>query len=257
MTEGELVAIFLAAKVMQQYRGTPYESYLTSAFEKIISALPEEVSVDPVSLAEAYSFEIGPVSQSDADTFTAVSRAATNRQRLEIVYFSQNRGEITERRIDPYHLHNYRGDWYVIAFDHRRGEVRDFHLGRIRRIRETGEAVQVSRDFDLQRYLEGGFSMERGKPVTVELEFDAYQARWIRERQKWHATEEREELPDGRLILRLKVGGLDAVKRFVLQYGGHVVVRKPARLRRMIEQEVEKLTELYSLKTTNHANERE
>ena len=79
------------------------------------------------------------------------------------------------------------------------------------------------------------FSCRQG---TREIEFDAYQARWIRERKKWHPSEEREELPDGGLLLRMKLGGLDAVQRFVLQYGAHARVLRPARLRRMVEQEL-------------------
>jgi hypothetical protein len=52
------------------------------------------------------------------------------------------------------------------------------------------------------------FQMERGEePVEVVIRFDAYQARYIRER-RWQATQEVEELADGGLILRCKTGGL-------------------------------------------------
>jgi predicted DNA-binding transcriptional regulator YafY len=259
MTEGELVAILLAERLIRQYRGAPFEQRLRSAFDKIVQTLPEQVSVDLSALSDAYSFEIGPVSEIDARVFDALSKAASNHRRLELTYFTQSRGEENVRRIDPYHIHNYRGDWYVIAFDHLRHKVLDFRLDRIRSFRETGDRFTVAAGFDINAYLSEGFTMVRGeKKYTIELEFDAYQARWMRERQQWHPTEEREELPDGRLLLRMRLGGLDAVVRFVLQYGGHVVVRKPARLRRMIQQEILKLSELYGLSaSTNSAKARQ
>jgi hypothetical protein len=52
--------------------------------------------------------------------------------------------------------------------------------------------------------------MFRGsQPFKVAIEFDEYQARWLRERSALHPTEPREELSDGRLRLRLTVTALD------------------------------------------------
>jgi len=41
-------------------------------------------------------------------------------------------GKTTDRTVDPYRLDNQHGDWYLAAFDHRRGRVLDFALHRIR-----------------------------------------------------------------------------------------------------------------------------
>ncbi len=248
MTEGELVAILLAERLMHQYRGTPFESQLRSAFAKITQWLPEQVTVDLSALGEAYSFEIGPASEIDTEVFQAISHALINRLRVEITYYSQNRGELTERCIDPYHIHTYRGDCYVIAYDHLRQDVRDFHLGRIRSYRFTEDHFTIKPDFNREAYLKSGFEMFRGgKEYLVEIEFDAYQAQWIRERKDWHASEERKELPDGGLLLRMKLAGLEAVKRFVMQYGAHAKVRRPARLRKMVEQELLQMMVNYEL----------
>ena len=53
----------------------------------------------------------------------------------------------------------------------------------------------------------------------MEIEFDEYQLRWLRERSAFHPTEQYEELFDGRLRLRLVVTALAGVKRFVMRYG--------------------------------------
>lgn len=57
--------------------------------------------------------------------------------------------------------------------------------------------------------------MRGGKMVTVEIHFDEFQPQWIRERQFFHPDEQRDDLPDGSLRLKFKVGeqGLEAVAR--------------------------------------------
>ena len=44
VTEGEMVALLVAEKALQQYRGTTFEKPLLSAFQKIEEALPDTIS---------------------------------------------------------------------------------------------------------------------------------------------------------------------------------------------------------------------
>src|SRR5277367_5439923 len=46
LSEGELVALFLAERLMQTYRGTPYAADLATAFHKLTAQLSDEVTVD-------------------------------------------------------------------------------------------------------------------------------------------------------------------------------------------------------------------
>ena len=107
---------------------------------------------------------------------------------------------------------------------------------------------QVAPDFSLNTYLETGFLAERAtEPENIVIKFDEYQARWIRER-RWHTSQQIEELPSGELILRLRVGGLGEVKRWIMGYGSHAEVLEPESLRREIKEEVKKMQKIYSEK---------
>ena len=55
MTEGELVALLLAERLLGQYRGTPFEQDLHRAFARITQLLPESVSVRLDALADCLS----------------------------------------------------------------------------------------------------------------------------------------------------------------------------------------------------------
>jgi proteasome accessory factor B len=49
LTEGDVVALFLAERALEQYRGTPYAADLAAAFAKLTAALPGEMVGEGVS----------------------------------------------------------------------------------------------------------------------------------------------------------------------------------------------------------------
>jgi predicted DNA-binding transcriptional regulator YafY len=246
ITEGDLITILLAERLAREYRGTAIGLQVQQAFAKVLGAMTETVSIDIEALVEAYSFEANATTELDPQIFLRLGHAASERRRIEIAYYTAGRGELTERRVDPLHLRNYLGEWYLIGFDHLRGEVRDFHVGRIQELVITGERFNWPEGFDIVTYLDSGFGMIRGRePLEVEIIFDEYQARWMRERGTVHPTERREEMPDGGLRIQLRVTALDGVKRFVMQYGAHARVIAPEELRQSVRQETAKMHALY------------
>ena len=245
LSRGEVVALFFAERVFQQYRGTPFESDLASAFRKTQQLMPDEVSVSPKTLDAVLSLDIGPTCTSDATIFAELLSAFRRRRCLFIRYRSLNSGRTMDRRIWPYHVFNHRGDWYVAAWDERRAAIRDFALHRIRRAIITTEAFEIPGDFDPRKYLAAAFAIEKGgRPVEVVIRFTPRQARWIRER-KWHSTARVEGLLDGGCLLRLQVGGLGEVQRWVMQFGAEAEVLKPAVLKRAVTTDLEAALNVY------------
>jgi predicted DNA-binding transcriptional regulator YafY len=245
MSRGEMVALFFAEKVLRQYRGTPFEADLASAFRKVQEMMPETVSVSPDTLDSFLTLEVGPTHTPDAATFAAVLSALRLRRTALIRYRSLNSGRTMDRRVRPYHVFNHRGDWYVAAWDERRAEVRDFALHRIRRATLTIERYAIPKDFDFHRYVADAFAIEKGsRPVEVAVRFAPRQARWIRER-KWHPTARIEERLDGGCVLRLRVAGLGEVKRWVMQFGDEAEVLAPQRLRQEVAARLDQALSLY------------
>ena len=58
VSEGEILALFVAQKVLAQYRGTPFEKTLGTAFQKLTGALKETVSFDLGEWGSDYSFRV-------------------------------------------------------------------------------------------------------------------------------------------------------------------------------------------------------
>jgi predicted DNA-binding transcriptional regulator YafY len=245
LSQGELVALYFAERVLAQYRGTPFEADMQSAFRKLQEMLPESVRVSPATLDDFMSFDPGPLHTPDAEVFKEVLAAQRLRRKLLVRYRSLSSNRTIQRRIHPYHVFNHRGDWYVAAWDEPRHAVRIFALHRMRRATPTTESYESPADFDFRRYMADSFGIQKGdKPVAVSIRFAPRQARWIRER-RWHRSARVQEALNGSLVLHLKVAETSEIKRWVLQFGAEAEVLKPASLRRAVVQELGAATRAY------------
>lgn len=246
LTEGELLAFFLSVELTRRYLGTVFEAPLRKAALALALSLPDSVQLDMTLLAQHYTFQPGATASANAALLMALHEATHERWPVEITYFTAGRGERNQRVIEPYQLYNVRGEWQVIAFDHLRRQVRNFAASRI----ERWELLKVERftrdpDFSLESYLAQGFLAEHGDaPVAVVIWFDAYQARYTRERQI-HPTQHIEEHDDGSLTLRFQSGALGEVRRWVMSFGNHAEVLEPASLREEVAAEAVALVRRY------------
>jgi len=235
LREGEMLALLVAEEALQCYEGTPYAAALRSAFEKLTPLLDAPVSLD-LSQSPLPRLVGPPPRPVEKQQFDCLLRACQQRRRLEITYHSLSRDEVNTRRIDPYRLVLCAGSQYLIAYDYLRLGFRTFAVGeRIRAIRELDESFTPDADFDLDRYLAEGFGIFHGGPIEeVLLRFSSSVARYVRA-AAWNETETREELPDGGLLLRMRVPVNVGLFRFVLQYGAEVEVLAPEPFRRQVE----------------------
>ncbi len=238
LTQGEVVSLFFAEKVLAQYRGTPYEEDLAAAFRKIQAFLPGEVVVFPDRALSFLSLDLGPLPAGDAEVFRRVVEGLTRRRRLLIRYRSNSSGRTLDRLVEPYRVFSLKGEWYVAAFDQKRGEVRDFALHRVRRATLTEEEYRIDAGFDFKAYMADAFSIEKGaRPVNVAIRFNQRQARWIRER-RWHRTARIQERLDGGCVLRMRVAPTSELLRLVMQFGAEAEVLTPKRLRSEVAEEL-------------------
>ncbi len=246
MEEGELLAFFLSVEVAQRYVGTALEKPLRTAVEKIAQSIKGVAApVDLEMLRAHYSVAESTAAKTNEQLLFALHRAIQNQKQVRIHYYTAKRGEWNERTINPHHLYHERGAWYVFGFDHLRQQMRNFHLGRIERWQVLKESFERDADFSAEAWMAHSFQGIRGEEeALVEIWFDEYQARWIRE-QDWPEAYEVDELDGGELILRFETGGLEGVKLWVMQYGRHAEVLAPPELRQQVAEELRAAGERY------------
>ena len=86
ITEGELFALVVAEKALQQYRGTSFEKPLLSAIRKMEQSLPDTISLDLSEVERAISFRTRAEPILDLEIFDSLAKATTARQQVELTY---------------------------------------------------------------------------------------------------------------------------------------------------------------------------
>ena len=241
ITEGELLALVVAEKALQQYRGTSFEKPLLSALKKMSQALPETITLTLSNAEQAISFRTRAEPILDLGIFEQLAKATTARRQLKLTYRKPGQSKPESRVVDPYHLANINGEWFLFAYDHLRGDIRTFVPARIKSLEPTGRTFARPQSFSLERRLRDSFGVQSGEGrFEVVLRFSEPVADFIREK-KWHDSQQLRELPRGGVELRLLLSSLGEIERWVLSWGGNARVIKPAALAKAVKRSAEKI----------------
>jgi len=241
ITEGELLALVIAEKAFQQYRGTHFERPLLSAIRKISESLPDTISLSLSDVQQTISFRTRAEPIQDLQVFDMLAKATADRRQLQLTYRKPGKVETEQRLVDPYHLANINGEWYLFAFDHLRKDMRTFVPSRIKEVRQTGKRFKRPQKFSLDQRLRGSFGVHSGQgEYEVIIRFNARAADYIREK-RWHDSQVLQDRRDGALDLHLKLSSLQEVERWVLSWGGDAAVISPPELARSVATAAQRL----------------
>jgi proteasome accessory factor B len=243
ITEGELFALLVAEKALQQYRGTTFEKPLLSAFKKMAAALPDTVSLNLADWERTISFRTSAEPILNLEIFDILAKATAQRQQLQLTYRKPGRRETELRVVDPYHLANINGEWFLFAWCHLRRDIRTFVPARIQAIDTTGKTFARPQKFSLEKRLRDSFGVQSGQgSFDVVIRFNELVSDYIREK-KWHDSQQLKELKDGGLELRMKLSSLAEVERWVLGWAGNAKVIRPAELAEKVRKSAQDILE--------------
>ena len=246
LTEGEVVALFVAQKALEQYRGASFEKRLKTAFGKITDALKERVGFQWGDVDSAVSFRGIGATVADIELFETVSRALLDSHELEFDYKKLGSARYEARRVQPYHLGCVENQWYLFGLDLGRRQIRTFALPRMRHPRNTKARFHRPADFSISSHLSDSFGVFKGRAkYHVRIRFDAFAARLVSERE-WHPSQKFRPLPGGELELSMDLGSLEEIERWILSWGRHATVIEPPALIKRIRETVQTLTDAYS-----------
>lgn len=246
MTEGEVLALMIADRALSAYRGTESEALLHTLLDKAILTLGEKLTVSPEEIAQSYSFRhTAPPSRVSPAIFSIIEKAVRERETLDITYHTQSRGETSRRRIDPYHLANVDGDWYLIAFCPKHDEIRVFKPSRIKKAALTGQHY-VPRGFDPAEFLRTKIATMGGDRIfEAVVRFDQNLAGHILERD-WGKGYRVQTLVNGGVEISFRSENADAVIRWTLGWGPGAEIISPPWVRRRARQILTQISKLYA-----------
>lgn len=232
LSVADVAALYLSRSVVEALSGWPLADELRGAFAKIDRALNPRMREFLSTLPQVISAKAGPRAGGGSKTLVDVTRrvfdAARDRREIEMRYFSAASNRAKSYRVQPYRIALAQGGVYLVAWVPQYDEFRTFAVERIERLSVSDQTFKKTRELPADVF---GASMGVfwGDPETVEVEFDAPLAPFVRGRT-WHDSQRVEERPDGTLRMRLDVSIDWALKSWLLGFGAGVRVLRPRAL---------------------------
>ncbi len=109
----------------------------------------------------------------------------------------------------------------------------------------THDTYEYPDDFDPEALLGAAFGLVYDDPVTVEIQFNADQARYVEERH-WSKDQKIKKLKDGSIILTMTTSGWFDVKKWLLSFGADAKLLKPTDKLDEMREAARELVDLYS-----------
>lgn len=127
-----------------------------SALAKLEQVLPPRLRPSVSAVGAATSVPRDGVPAVDPGVLAVLAACCRD---LEIVAFgySDRRGEVTSRRVEPHRLVTVHGQWYLVAFDPDREDWRTFRVDRVSAVAPTRHHF-AARELDASSYLMESFA---------------------------------------------------------------------------------------------------
>jgi len=244
LSTDEISSLLIARKVLRDISGGNLGRKLSDIIRKLTACLDDyhEGGLDMDGIISLQHIEYLPAEKA---VFRTVLEGCIKRKRLLLAYGARAIEDEEKRRVDPYHVFNYKGTWHLLAYCHKRRGIRDFVLARIFSVALTDEQFERPKDFDPDEYFRTSFGLYRGgRRYRVRLKFISGSEYWVSGRV-WHEDQEVRVQKDGSILLTFTATGLTEVKSVVMKYGSLVEVISPKVLREMVREEAAKTARLY------------
>jgi proteasome accessory factor C len=235
LTPAEGCSLLLGIKALRESGIAPFDQAMQSAERKLVTALGRDAN-------EAQNLATSTVvAEPDAAVAThlrTLVSAARKRDRVRLTYASASRHQAESRPVDPYGIVHHAGEWYVVGFCHKRGDVRTFRIDRIASLEPMNEKFERPQDFDLEAYRRERLYVPSADAITVRIELDPLAVTRIG--ANWPVGEVTLR-DDGSAELLIDCEGFEWVTGWVLGLGRHARIVGPAEARVAMRERITRL----------------
>lgn len=185
--------------------------------------------------AEGLAHRPGPKPLIAAATFQTLREAIKSCRRVSFDYLKSTGNARTRRTVSPYgFLYGHRH--YLVAKDSGSDQIKFYSLPGISGITILNETFERDPAFNLRAFSSRSFGVFDEELVEVVWRFSAEASPSARQ-FLFHGSQEFEEQPDGRLIVRFTAGGQLEMAWHLMCWGKHVEVLEPQSLAALLPQQ--------------------
>ncbi len=233
-TAEEAAALFVGGELVKQFTDASLHGPMASALDKLRAVLPRDRQdhVEKLVSRTLVMSRPGRAAPEVADQrwLLTVQQGVVLRRVLRMTYHGRERGDETQRDVEPQGVVFYGGAWYVVAWCRLRQDYRHFRIDRIRRLELLPVTFAPREDFSLAKHMEQSDAQGQTEKVRVWL------CRRSRERaqRESYATLIEGEARDGGAEFTLYTYSLDWMAQWILSFGTGAEAIAPAKLRQKV-----------------------
>lgn len=251
LTLEEAMALVLLGREVGQSEQLPHAGEAGKAIDKLLTTLPLAIRELIDELIPRVSVDLARVAnEPTADIYTRVRQAISDRRALQCEYESLSRkanGDSGKFRFDPYGLYFGQRAWYTVGLHHGRGEVRTLKLARFIECKSIDKPYRIPDDFSLDNHFGQAWRMMPSGTraiYEIQLHFTPTVAETVADTH-WHDSQQFDWRDDGSIDMHFRVDGLEEIVWWILSYGPHCRVIKPAELAERVRELSARTTNLY------------
>jgi len=250
----ELFALLASQKLLQDIQPGLLNELLNPLIQRISDILKggqheHEDFIQRVRLIQQASRKI------DRFLFQHIISALAMRKKIQCTYHARGSDEISKRILSPQRLVNYRDNWYLDAWCHKREALRTFSIDKLISIGVPGnDAINIEQDI-LDKHFTSSYGIFAGEAdKTAVLEFTEKYALWVAD-ESWHPNQKGEWLENGHYRLTIPYKHSQELIMDILKYGADVKVLSPLALQQTLVQIINDMQKNYEMLGTTSQDE--
>lgn len=175
--------------------------------------------------------------ENDSILFEKIKNSILEKKVIKFIYFN-TKGKKSKRTVEPLKLWFKEKAWYLFAYCHKKKDIRQFKIARIKNLELTCEHFERElKKEDLKNQ-----NNVNGKGTKIVIEVDKSQAYRVYDEflEESIAKKENENFE-----ITIEIFENEWLYGYLLSFGEHLKVLKPARIREILAKKVEKMRENY------------
>jgi predicted DNA-binding transcriptional regulator YafY len=240
-TADEASSLFVGGELVKQFTDASLHVPMASALDKLRAVLPRDRQ-DHVERLVNHTLVVNRPGRANPESaaqrwLLPVQQGVVLRRVLCLTYHGGERGEESQREVEPLGVVFYGGAWYLVAWCRLRKDFRHFRVDRIRRLEITSFVFPPRPDFSLAKHMQAS----RGRELTIPARVWFVRGVQSRARRESSATLIEECARDGGTEFSLYTWSLNWLAQWLLSFGASAEAVAPAKLRKLVRAEAEKV----------------
>lgn len=225
----EASALLTAAKLVQSKTDASISKYYQSALDKIkaVLRLSEKDHIEEIEEHVMVMGHPAIVYRPPAELhLQSILKAISTSCVIDIKYFSIEKNETTQRKVEPVGVYYMGSHWYLVAFCQLRNDYRNFRTDKIDKLTITDETISKTHP-PLQSFINQTSGERQVVEVVIDVETDV--VRYLGEQKYYNGFVKQESLGD-HVRVHFLTGSLMGFARWFMLFGDHAKIVKPAEL---------------------------